>query len=690
LPVTGTLIEGKYEILAKIKEGGMGTIYKVRHRLLDEIRVVKVMRPQIGADPELSRRFTQEAKTATRLKHQNIGAILDFALDSDGMAYIVMEYIDGVNLAELLRASGPPGVPLTLEIAHQSLLALGFLHRKNVVHRDVAPDNLMLTRDEDGEAQVKLIDLGIAKPLDKTIEMTSTGVFLGKLKYSSPEQLGELAAGETLDGRSDVYSLGVVLYELLTGRVPFPGDSPRELFAAHLFKPPIPFSVSDPESRVPEPLRAAVLKAIEKERGRRYGSAEEFDREIIGIRRSLGVTQDPDATHRLLRQIRQSRDSDGVPVTPSAQDRLDRYFLAQETPTKASVPTTPTGLAPPTAVPGEWEETVAAPLTAEAPRRRRPPVAVFVLVGATAVVAALLLIPRAGREASERSEPLPLRRAATIALPAAEIPPTEAPAIPTVPPPPAVAAEEPPAPSDGSEREATDRLRRSAEEARGGVRSARGAAERAKAAELAPALVDSARRKEREGQRLLASGDFGGAIASFATATALFRQAESWSRSAPERSAERVAAAAPAPTRPPAPEPTRLPPTPVALAESRPAPSRPTEAPRGTRSEEDRVRDALGLYVEAQNSLDVGLYARIYPSLSGERRRMVEQAFENLRSQTLELDVQRVEVNGTRATVSAFERRLAVPRVGSEQRDARQRTISLEKRGDAWVITELR
>jgi serine/threonine-protein kinase len=690
LPVTGTLIEGKYEILAKIKEGGMGTIYKVRHRLLDEIRVVKVMRPQIGADPELSRRFTQEAKTATRLKHQNIGAILDFALDSDGMAYIVMEYIDGVNLSELLRASGPPGVPLTLEIAHQSLLALGFLHRKNVVHRDVAPDNLMLTRDEDGAPQVKLIDLGIAKPLDKTIEMTSTGVFLGKLKYSSPEQLGELAPGETLDGRSDVYSLGVVLYELLTGRAPFPGESPRELFAAHLFKPPIPFSVSDPENRVPESLRAAVLKAIEKDRGRRYGSAEEFDREIIGIRRSLGVTQDPDATHRLLKQIRESHDSDGVPVTPSAQDRLDRYFLAQGTPTQTSVPTTPIGLVPPRTVPGEWEETVAAPLAAEKPRRR--PAAVFVLIGATAVIAALLLIPRGGEDASERPESRTARPAATAALPAAQILPTEAPAIPTPPAPPAVAAEEPPTP-DAPVRDATERLRRSAEEARGGVRSARGAAERAKAAELAPALFDSARRKEREGQRLLASGDLGDAIASFATATALFRQAEGWSRSAPARAAERVVAGEtrPVPTRPPAPEPTRLPPTPAAvLAESRPAASRPTDAPRGGRSEEDRVRDALGLYVEAQNSLDVGLYARIYPSLTGERRRMVEQAFENLRSQTLELDVQRVEVNGTRATVSAFERRLAVPRVGSEQRDARQRTISLEKRGDAWVITELR
>ncbi|HEX5134553.1 MAG TPA: serine/threonine-protein kinase, partial [Thermoanaerobaculia bacterium] len=312
MPVTGTLIEGKYEILAKIKEGGMGTIYKVRHRLLDEVRVVKVMRPQIGADAELSRRFTQEAKTATRLKHPNIGAILDFALDSDGMAYIVMEYIDGVNLTELLSASGPPGLPLTLEIAHQTLLALGFLHRKNVVHRDVAPDNLMLTRNEDGTPQIKLIDLGIAKPLDKTIDLTSTGVFLGKLKYSSPEQLGGLEEGETLDARSDLYSFGVVLYELLTGHLPFPGESPRDLFAAHLFKPPIPFAVTDPEGRVPESVRAAVLKAIDKERRRRFFSAEDFDREVISLKHDLGLAQDPDATHRILAQVRGSRDVDGV------------------------------------------------------------------------------------------------------------------------------------------------------------------------------------------------------------------------------------------------------------------------------------------------------------------------------------------------------------------------------------------
>jgi serine/threonine protein kinase len=686
VPVAGTLIEGKYEILEKIKEGGMGTIYKVRHRLLDEVRVVKVMRPQIGADEELKRRFTQEAKTATRLKHPNIGAILDFALDSDGMAYIVMEFIDGVNLAELLRASGPPGVSMTLELAHQALLALGFLHRKNVVHRDVAPDNLMLTYDEDGRPQLKLIDLGIAKPLDNTINLTSTGVFLGKLKYSSPEQLGGLAEGETLDARSDVYSLGVVLYELLTDRLPFPGDSPRELLAAHLFKDPIPFSVTDPNQRVPEPVRAMVLKAMDKERGRRFASAEEFDREILSLQQNLAPFYDPDATHRILAKVRESKGLPKDTVTPSAQDRLDRHFLAQGTPT----PLSRTGSSAPQ-VTDEWEETVASPLEGGTVRQKRPlPIAAMVLAGAAAVIAILLFLSGKSslvRRSDSRQEPSPpTPPAVAVVVPPTAVPEATSPPVPTEAPaeePTAVAATPPP-PSENR--------RALAEEARSRSRAARGAAERARAPELAAALYESARKKERDGSRLAGDQHFDAAASAFDNAAALFHQAESWSRTAPVRPAERVAAlppvreptAAPPPARPAAVVPTAV------LEEPNPAPVRPAEPAARVRSEEDRVREAVALYVQAQNALDVGLYARVYPALAGERRRLIEEAFANLKSQTLELDIRKVSLDGSRATVSGYERRIAVARVGGEQRDARERTIRLEKRGDAWVITELR
>src|SRR5262249_15467778 len=159
----GTLLEGKYEILGKIRDGGMGTIYRVRHRLLDEVRVVKVMQPHVVGDAEMRRRFQEEARTATRLKHPHLCVLYDFALDSDGTAYLVMEYIEGVNLADFLKSKGSPGIPTSLEIAHQTLLALGYLHRKGVVHRDVAPDNLMLSTDEEGRLFVKVIALAIAK-----------------------------------------------------------------------------------------------------------------------------------------------------------------------------------------------------------------------------------------------------------------------------------------------------------------------------------------------------------------------------------------------------------------------------------------------------------------------------------------------------------------------------------------------
>ena len=329
----GTLIEGKYEILGKIREGGMGAIYKVRHRLLDEVRVVKVMQQSVVADEEMKRRFLEEARTATRLKHPNLCTIHDFALDEEGKAYLVMEFIDGMTVADLLRRKGTPGLAISLEIAHQALLALAYLHRKNVVHRDIAPDNLMLTYDDDDRPLIKLIDLGIAKTLDKGVGMTSTGVFLGKLKYASPEQYGALPAGETLDGRSDIYSLGVVLYELLTGTRPFVGESPTELLRAHLFEPPIPFAKSDPEGKVPPEVREAILKALAKKREDRFSSAEELDREILSLKKRFARPDDlEDSTKILSTMIAPTNPTADVTVTPSAQNRLDMQFAAAATP----------------------------------------------------------------------------------------------------------------------------------------------------------------------------------------------------------------------------------------------------------------------------------------------------------------------------------------------------------------------
>lgn len=283
LPIEEVL-EGKYEILEKIGEGGIGAIYKVRHRLLDEIRVIKVLRPQVASKEDHQERFLHEARMAIRLRHPNIAQLHDFSISDEGTAFIVMEYIDGIALDALLKASGPPSLDLTLEIARQALRALAYLHSNDLVHRDVSPDNLLLTTSFDGSPRIKLIDLGIAKNLAEDSGLTQTGVFLGKVRYCSPEQFSS-AENQTaeLDYRSDLYSFGLLLYELLTGAYPFGGKTFAELAGCHLFQPPISFDESDPEGKVPAELREAVLKALEKDPEARYESAQEFSKQLVGF-----------------------------------------------------------------------------------------------------------------------------------------------------------------------------------------------------------------------------------------------------------------------------------------------------------------------------------------------------------------------------------------------------------------------
>lgn len=332
-------IEGKYEILEKLKEGGMGAIYKVRHRLLDEVRVVKVIRSHMEPDGETGERFLREARVANRLRHPNIAALHDFAIGDDGNAFIVMEFIDGLNLLEILQTHGPPPISLTLEIARQSLKAIGYLHRQRLVHRDVSPDNLMLTRDVDGHPQVKLIDLGIAKAFEGGIgegagggALTTTGIFLGKPRYASPEQFGTAP----LDARSDLYSFGIVLYELLTGQCPITGKDPASYMAGHLIRPPVPFEQSDPRERVPAELRAAVMRALAKKPRERFESAEDLTwaLTLIQDRFPLAGGELDEVFSAALPALTQPVP---LPLPGSTQDKLDREFLM--VPTQEEEPT---------------------------------------------------------------------------------------------------------------------------------------------------------------------------------------------------------------------------------------------------------------------------------------------------------------------------------------------------------------
>jgi TonB family protein len=329
-------IDGKYEILGKLREGGMGSLYKVRHRLLDEVRVVKVIRSQADAAGEGADRFLSEARAAIKLRHPNVAVLHDFAVADDGQAFIVMEHIDGWNLLDVLSGFGPPPIPLTLEIARQSLKALGYLHRHKIVHRDVSPDNLMLSRDVDGHPLVKLIDLGIAKGLEGQGGLTTTGVFLGKPRYGAPERF----SGGAWDERSDLYSFGVVLYELLTGRPPITGGDAASLMAGHLFRPPVDFAESDPEGRVSAELRALVLQALAKKQDDRIASAEAFVWELTMLQDRFPLTpQDLDQVWRALLPLGTGK----VPaaVAPgSTQDRLDLEFGFGKTPPAGMVTAT--------------------------------------------------------------------------------------------------------------------------------------------------------------------------------------------------------------------------------------------------------------------------------------------------------------------------------------------------------------
>jgi eukaryotic-like serine/threonine-protein kinase len=332
-------IEGKYEILQKIREGGMGAIYKVRHRLLDEVRVIKMMRPQLDADAEFKARFIREARVAIKLRHPNVAHLYDFTMGDDDVAFIVMEFIDGRTLEELLKAVGPPPLGLAIEIALQSLRALGYLHGKGFIHRDISPDNLMLTEDADGNPQIKLIDLGIAKVVGgPDAHLTKTGTFLGKLRYASPEQFS--AAGvPSADARGDLYSFGVVLYELLTGVHPILGSDPSSIIAGHLFRPPLPFDQTDRDGRLPPALRAAVMRALAKNPDERFATARELAQELAACRQPGDLLQGDwrqvlEQSVATLRSTAAETAAGEAAARPSStQLRLDEHFGPTTTPT---------------------------------------------------------------------------------------------------------------------------------------------------------------------------------------------------------------------------------------------------------------------------------------------------------------------------------------------------------------------
>ena len=259
----GRLIGGRYRLIAPLGEGGMATLWRAMDEQLDREVAAKLLRPQYGNDPGFAARFKQEARSAGSLSHPNIVSVYDYGTDAEtGGQFIVMQLIDGQDLAAILEKNGPLKVEDAVRIAIGVASALEAAHRRGIVHRDVKPGNILIDND------VKVTDFGIARAVAEA-SMTVTGTTLGSVHYFSPEQ----ARGDEVTGQSDVYSLGIVLYEMLTGRRPFEGDSAAGVALKRLTEDPLPPTAHGP---VPPGLSAIVMRALERDPAKRFPDAGAF------------------------------------------------------------------------------------------------------------------------------------------------------------------------------------------------------------------------------------------------------------------------------------------------------------------------------------------------------------------------------------------------------------------------------
>ena len=279
----GTLFDGRYQILRKLGAGGMANVYLAEDQELGRRVAIKILNDRHANDDQFVERFRREAKNAAALSHPNIVSIYDRG-EAEGTYYIAMEYLDGRSLKELIVSRGDAPVAVVVEYARQILSALRFAHRHGIVHRDIKPHNVLV----DGEGRVKVTDFGIARA--GTSQMTEAGSIVGTAQYLSPEQ----ARGGDVDQRSDLYSLGVLMYEMLTGEVPFSGDTPVEIAMKHLSQTPAPPSTKRHD--VPRELDLVVMRSLAKDPDDRYQNAEEMEADLDRVARGVGVAPQTEET----------------------------------------------------------------------------------------------------------------------------------------------------------------------------------------------------------------------------------------------------------------------------------------------------------------------------------------------------------------------------------------------------------
>src|ERR1700733_6584310 len=361
----GMIIRNKYEILDRIGVGGMGVVYRGRHLTFNEVCAIKIVNDGIAGDANFLQRFQKEAVVTRKLRHPNAVRVDDFDYTEDGRPFIVMELVQGKNIGEILQEQGPFRVPRAIRIATQVARALGVAHKLGVVHRDIKPGNILLTTDEQGQETAKVLDFGIAKLRevagDAHAGMTMTGMVVGTPLYMSPEQFMGKKAGEEIDGRTDLYSLGVVLYQMVTAQLPFEGDTLYSLMMQHVEGAVRPPHELVPELHIPESLSQVILKSIDKAREQRFQTAEEFIAALDQVADQAAKV--PAASDEV------SSDQ----IAPIDATSLFRGSQASPVPTKTGPSVAASGMTPPLSTAAPMAVPIAAPASAASSVSTAPP-----------------------------------------------------------------------------------------------------------------------------------------------------------------------------------------------------------------------------------------------------------------------------------------------------------------------------
>ena len=309
LPKPGDVIAGRYRVVAPIGRGAMGMVYRAEHVQIRKVVAIKLLHRELQENPENVTRFHREAESASRLNHPNTVHVFDFGRTESGSLYIVMEYVDGADLGKVIDKEGPMPFGRVAYLCAQVAGSVADAHEAGIVHRDLKPENIVITQGRDGE-MAKVLDFGLAKLFEGTaeVQVTSSGTIVGTPYYMSPEQI----QGHELDGRSDVYAMGAIMYECVVGKPPFEAPNPVGVLTKHLSQEPLRPSSRSPLS-VPAEADEIIMRCLEKDRERRYESAEALRGALIGYLSTVG--DDDWRTSRL-----------GTRETGSGTRRVDSLF----------------------------------------------------------------------------------------------------------------------------------------------------------------------------------------------------------------------------------------------------------------------------------------------------------------------------------------------------------------------------